>query len=135
MPGHGARVRYSLGTNVKTLFFLVPELEFGHGAGARVQGRDLVLGHKSGHRVPVCTPLFSSVAVQGFVIVAKLMFFKKWRLTGRNGVTLYAVAYRVNATPFCAGTQALVPGFQVWTAPQIINMPITNKFILVLLIL
>ena len=45
VPGHGARVRYSLGTNVNTPFFQVPTPEFGHGAGARVQGRDLVLGH------------------------------------------------------------------------------------------
>ena len=56
VPGHGARVRHSLGTNVNTLFFQdIPTLEFGHGADARVQGRQLVLGHKSGHRVPVCT--------------------------------------------------------------------------------
>ena len=33
------------GTNVNTPFFLVPTPEFGHGAGARVQGLDLVLGH------------------------------------------------------------------------------------------
>ena len=56
VSGHGARVRYSLGTNVNTLFFSrIPTLEFRHGAGARIQGRQLVLGHKSGHRVPVCT--------------------------------------------------------------------------------
>ena len=36
-------------------FFQAPTLEFGHGAGARVQGLVLVLGHKSGHRVPVCS--------------------------------------------------------------------------------
>ena len=36
----GARVRFSLGTNVNTPFFQVPTPEFGHG-----QGRDLVLGH------------------------------------------------------------------------------------------
>ena len=56
-PGHGARVRYSVGINVNTPFFQVPTQEFGHddGAGARVQGLDLVLGHQSGHRVPVFT--------------------------------------------------------------------------------
>ena len=32
-----------------------PLLDFGHGAGARIQGLDFVLGHKSGHRVPVST--------------------------------------------------------------------------------
>ena len=55
VPGHGARVRYSLGTNVNTPFFQVPTLELGHGAGARPQGLHLVVRHKSGHWVPVCT--------------------------------------------------------------------------------
>ena len=55
VPGDGARVRFSLVTNVNAPFFQVPTLEFGHGAGVRIQGLDLVLGHKSGHRVPVCT--------------------------------------------------------------------------------
>ena len=56
VPGHGARVRYSLGTNVNTPFFpSIPTLEFGHGARVRVQARDLVLGHESGHRAPLCT--------------------------------------------------------------------------------
>ena len=44
-------------------------------AGAQMKSRDLVLGHKSGHEVPVCTPFFfRSGAVQCFVLVAKLMF-------------------------------------------------------------
>ena len=47
MPWHGARVRYLPGTNVNTPFFQVAELEFGHGAGGRVEGRNHVLGHKS----------------------------------------------------------------------------------------
>ena len=52
----GAQVQSSLGTNVNApFFFQVPTLEFGHGAGAREQGRDLVPGHKSGNWVPVCT--------------------------------------------------------------------------------
>ena len=52
----GAQVQSSLGTNVNAPFcFQVPPLEFGHGAVARVQGLDLVLGHKSGNWVPVCT--------------------------------------------------------------------------------
>ena len=50
----GAQVRSSLCTNVNAPLN-VPTLEFGHGAGARVQGLDLVLGHKSGNWVPVCT--------------------------------------------------------------------------------
>ena len=66
VPGHGARVRYSLGTNVNTPFFQVPTLEFGHSAGAWLQGLNSVLGHKSGHQLPVWT--------QFFVLAAKLMF-------------------------------------------------------------
>ena len=55
VPGHGARVRYSLGANVNTpFFFKVPTLEFGCRAGARVPGLNLVLGYNSGHRLPVC---------------------------------------------------------------------------------
>ena len=34
-----------MGTNVNTPFLQVPTPEFGHGARARVQGLDLVLGH------------------------------------------------------------------------------------------
>ena len=41
----GARARLSLGTNVNTPFFQGPTPEFVHSARARVQGRDLVLGH------------------------------------------------------------------------------------------
>ena len=41
----GARVQFLMGTNVNTPFFQVPTPEFGHGARARVQGLDLVLGH------------------------------------------------------------------------------------------
>ena len=51
----GTQIQYSLGTNVNAPFFQVPTLEFGHGAGAQVQGLDLFLGHKSRHWVPVCT--------------------------------------------------------------------------------
>lgn len=46
------------------------------GAGARVQGQVLVLGHKSGHRVPVRTPflLVNSEDVLCFVLAAKIMY-------------------------------------------------------------
>ena len=75
MSGHDARVRYSLGTNVSTPFFQVPTLEFGHRAGTRVPGLDLVLGRKSRHRVPVCTRfLYEFRAVHCLVLAAKLMF-------------------------------------------------------------
>ena len=59
-----ARLWYPLGTNVNTLFFQVHTLEFRHGAGVRVQGRDLALGHKKWTPDPfVHTVFVSSVAV------------------------------------------------------------------------
>ena len=48
VPKHVARERFLMGTNVNTPFFQVPTPEFGHGGRARVQGRDLVLGHWTG---------------------------------------------------------------------------------------
>ena len=54
---HAARVLYSLGTSMNTPFLQVPMLEFEHRHGVRLQGRDLVLRHKSGHRVRVYTPV------------------------------------------------------------------------------
>ena len=68
---------------MNTLFFQVPSLEFGY--GARVEGLDLVLGHKGGHWVPVCTQFCKFQAVHCFVLGVKLVL--KWRLTERNGVT------------------------------------------------
>ena len=41
----GAWARLSLGTNVNHTFFQGPTPEFGPGVRARVQGRDLILGH------------------------------------------------------------------------------------------
>ena len=38
VSGHNARVRYLMGTNVNTVFFQVPTLEFRQGAGARGLG-------------------------------------------------------------------------------------------------
>ena len=55
VPGYGARVRHSLGTNVNTPFFQVPALELGYKAPVP---EDLALGHKSGHRAPVCTQFY-----------------------------------------------------------------------------
>ena len=45
VPEHGARERFLMGTSVNTPKLQVPTPEFGHGARARVQGLDLVLGH------------------------------------------------------------------------------------------
>ena len=73
--GNGAQVRYSLDINVNTPFFQGPKPEFGR--GARVQGRVLLLRHRSGQQVPVGTPF--------------LFFF----FSGIQGV---------NITTFCAGT-------------------------------
>ena len=66
MAGHGARVRYSLGTNVNSPIFHVPALNFEHGAGAYACTKWL-LG-RCIHTV------FSSGAVPCFVLIAKLMF-------------------------------------------------------------
>ena len=76
MPGHGAKVRYSLGTNVNTPFFEYPRWNsVSFPASAQVQGRDLVLRHKSGHPGPCAQTVFDSCGeVQGFVLSAKLMF-------------------------------------------------------------
>ena len=59
----------------RTSPFFKYQLEFGNGPNNRVQGRVLVLGHRSGHGVPVCTPflLVNSVEVLCFILAAKLM--------------------------------------------------------------
>ena len=83
---------------MNTPFFQVRTREFGHGAGNRAQGLDLVLQHKSGHRVRRSLRAHNFCkfrAVQCFFLAAKLMFQIKWRRTGRNGVTMYTVTYRV----------------------------------------
>ena len=91
----------------------VPMLVFGHGTGTRVQGQDLVLVHKSGHRVPLCT-LFLQVIWQSTALYSLLSSrFKmasdvvNWSNYVRSRISDTQVA---KTTPFCAGTQALVPG-------------------------
>lgn len=64
MPGHDAVVWYLLGTNVNTPF--LPTVEFGHGAGTRVQWWALGLR--------VQTVFASSGAVHYFELAAKFMF-------------------------------------------------------------
>ena len=75
VPGHGARVRYSLSTNVNTPFFQVPTLEFAHGTGARIQ---LVSTLYSGTKVgtgSMCAHNFCRFrTVNCFVLAAKRMF-------------------------------------------------------------
>ena len=98
VSGHVTLVRYPLGINVNTPLCQVSTLEFGHGTGARVlglQGLVLVLGHISGHWVPVCTQL---LLVSGSPLLCSRCYkahVSKWRLTGRNGVTMHTVIYRV----------------------------------------
>ena len=45
VPGHRVRVLFYAGHQCEHTFFLVPTPEFGHGAGSRVHGLDLVLRH------------------------------------------------------------------------------------------
>ena len=88
-------------------------LVFGHGAGTRVQGRDFVLVHKSGHRVPLCT-LFLQVIWQSTALYSLLSWRFKMASDGANWINYVrshiSGTQGANTTPFCAGTQALVPG-------------------------
>ena len=123
MPGQGARSRYSLGTNVNTPFFQVPTLEFGHGAGARLQAKvsTLYSGTKVGTGFLCAHNLCKFLAVHCFVLAAKSSCFKT--ASDRAKRSYYVHSHKsgiqsVNTTPLCASTQALVPEHQVWTAPK-----------------
>ena len=59
----GVRARRSLETNVNTRFFQAPILVHGCCASARLQGRELALGLKSGHRIPVYTVFVRTEAI------------------------------------------------------------------------
>ena len=78
----GAKVRYSLGTNVNKLF-----LKHTH-ARIRVRFRCPGTRHKRGHRAPVCTRLCNHCK-------AHVFFFLNYVWQGGNGVTMYTVTYRV----------------------------------------
>ena len=73
----GAKVRYSLGTNVKHTH-----------ARIRVRFRCPGTRHKRGHRAPVCTRLCNHCK-------AHVFFLKNYVWQGGNGVTMYTVTYRV----------------------------------------
>ena len=109
MPWHSPRVRYSLhlGTKVNTPFFQVPTLEFGHGAASNswqspyrlpdmlshipcaVPVLDLVLGTKVSTGSVCVHRDVTSEAVQCFILAFSSCF--KWRLTRRDGVSMYTV--------------------------------------------
>ena len=96
----------------------LPTPEFRHCITARLQRRHLVLGHKSGHRVPVCT-LFLLVLWQFTALYSLLSSCFKMasgRAKKRTVGNSYMSTQRLNATTFRAGTQSLVPWRQVWTA-------------------
>ena len=68
--GHGARVWYSLSTNVNTPFFQVPTLEFGHGAVPKYKVKT-----KRGHRHHVCIHFLLVLGQStAFILAAKLIF-------------------------------------------------------------
>lgn len=82
MPGRIARVRYSLH----------PRQSSGS-APMLVRVQNLVLGHSSGYRVPVCPRLcWLRLCIP---IIPSDTYVSKWRLTGRNGTNMWTVTYRV----------------------------------------
>lgn len=82
MPGRKARVRYSLH----------PRQSSGS-APMLVRVQNLVPGHSSGHRVPVCARLcWLRLCIP---IIPSDTYVSKWRLTGRNGANMWTVTYRV----------------------------------------
>ena len=75
MPGRKARVRYSLH----------PRQSSGS-APMLVRVQNLVPGHSSGHRVPVCARLcWLRLCIP---IIPSDTYVSKWRLTGRNGANM-----------------------------------------------
>ena len=113
MPGHDAWVQYSLCTNVNALFFKVPMLEFRQ---QWVQGWDLALGNLSGYRVLVFMLVLGesstlySVLSSHFTVACGRAKWSKHVHSNTSGTQ------GANTTSFCAGTQAIVLGHQVWTA-------------------
>ena len=113
-PGHSARVRYLLCTNVNTPFFQVPTIEFGHRDGARARPctrPNVGVGSLCPHnfcKFWQSTTLFSllSSCFKMACDRAKWSNYVHSHISDTQGV---------NTTPFCACTQTLVPGHQVWT--------------------
>ena len=113
-PGHSARVRYLLGTNVNTPFFQVPTIEFGH---VTVPELDLVLGPLWASGPCVHTIFVSSwQSTTLFSLLSSCFKMASDREKWSNYVHSHiSDTQGVNTTPFCACTQTLVPGHQVWT--------------------
>ena len=112
VPGHGARERYSLGTNVNTLFFKNTHARIR--TRCRFQSTRSTTCTRAQKWTPgpcVHTVVTSSVTVHRFVIVAKLMFLmasdrEKWS------------NYVHSCISGTHGTHAVVPGrAPSWTAP------------------
>lgn len=122
VPGHRARVLYLPSTNVNTPFSQVSSLEFGHDADTWVQGRGLALAHSSGQRVPVCTPVLlvlgQSTTLSSLLSSCfKIAFDRvKWSNYIWTHSTYRVVKMWTQHHSVCASTQALVFGYQVWTA-------------------
>ena len=99
---------------MNTPFFQVPTLEFGHGIGARVQGIGLVLaiGEQKWAPGPYAHTIFVSSGQSTALSSLLSACFKMAsdRVTWSNYVPSHILGTQsVNTTPFCAGTQALVP--------------------------
>jgi len=84
MPGRKARVRYSLHPRQSS-------------GSAPMLVKNLVPGHSSGHRVPVCARLcWLRLCIP---MIPSDTYVSKWRLTGRNGANMWTV---LNNDSICA---------------------------------
>ena len=109
----GARLLYSLGTNVNTPLLQAPKQEFGHGVSTRVQ--------KSGTGVPVCTPLW---LVPGQSIALLSLLSSCFKMTSDMAkveklCTQLHIGYSNCEHNTSAAAQALVAGNQVGTVPNL----------------
>ena len=88
--------------------------EFGHGASARVQGRDLVLGHsdtKLGTE-SLCEHIFRWFP--GTLPTNHLFLYPQFPVPLKECEHIFRLGTMcLNKAPFCAGARALVPGHQV----------------------
>ena len=90
----GAQVQSPLGTNVNAPFFSkYPRWNSGTVPVPEYKVSNLFLGIKVGTGSLSAHNFCKFRAVHCFVVTAKLI--SKWSLTGRNGVIMYTVTYRV----------------------------------------